>query len=952
MDRYPPELDDNQKIKNPRKRIKTSRACDSCRAKKIRCEPGTSSSDPAVCAQCQSHSINCTWFLPIALTRFKPRHSKQPQQQQQQQQQQQPHPHPQAGNTTTTEQQAPPGQDDSLPRRQEKVDPRSSDHRIYGSTSMSYIMHSTRSFPIESLGEYDTQYFQSLQLENNGEGFIKVYDQNSSEDEDEHHHSDQSSEDLHHHHHSPEPVLSQPTLPPLNSSGTKRAPPNEPSSIHKPKIEPAEIEQLLAYYFKTLSPHSPMINQDQFEYLTRKQSVDLPSQASSNNSILGSSSHSKLLIYTLCGLAVMNHRVPSELRLRIRRTIESFYRYNEILARCDIKSILGLLAIGFSLEFEIPEAGRICWNAVGTAVRMAQSLGLHRPIESTRHSAVHQELRRRVWSCCVITDRWTSAVFGLPMAIDLSDSDNHLTLNDPEYLSHVQQDDQLYLGHFALQSLSILLGKVLKGLYTPSGILFLKDEQLVCLMNELNEWHSRLAIISDSNSLGYLCLAGVAVEFLLFRPFMRAERSTNETLKFQMVAEDFDRLISRSRIAINWVCSNSYILEGQIIGQYSFFVCCLVQYHSYIGQGGLEALDTLGQATKVAKSVQNPDCLVRKRVYDIVQALFSTAVANRQEVEKSRLVRSSQLATTVPPPPPAPAPAQTESHHMGGIHTNPVDQPLPPVKFTDKQPMWWWDVSGIYDIDSRIDVPIDAPFRWNGLSHPTGLVNWSKDLYSWNGALNNGIDNANPHHQQQQGRIEAGQIGGMSSTTSLGNPPITAHLEPWDRVMSGLPAVNIIEPTLPQPERARQLEHPLAPSCSSSPHHSIYHQDHLLNLPHGFPDHNFPLTSPSTISTSTSVDSADNIIPSQSDFHFLPPSHSLHLSHFVNQNHHHHLNNQNQTQSHLNAQSNHSRSNQNQINQNSQINHRLSIPSIDHTLNLTNRSIPSSSSSTAFLNNP
>ncbi|KAI9609958.1 hypothetical protein H4Q26_006949 [Puccinia striiformis f. sp. tritici PST-130] len=815
MDRYPPELDDNQKIKNPRKRIKTSRACDSCRAKKIRCEPGTSSSDPAVCAQCQSHSINCTWFLPIALTRFKPRHSKQPQQQQQQQQQQQPHPHPQAGNTTTTEQQAPPGQDDSLPRRQEKVDPRSSDHRIYGSTSMSYIMHSTRSFPIESLGEYDTQYFQSLQLENNGE--------------------DSSSKDRASRDRATTGLLLQNTLTAFTD--------DQPRPI---------------------------------EYLTRKQSVDLPSQASSNNSILGSSSHSKLLIYTLCGLAVMNHRVPSELRLRIRRTIESFYRYNEILARCDIKSILGLLAIGFSLEFEIPEAGRICWNAVGTAVRMAQSLGLHRPIESTRHSAVHQELRRRVWSCCVITDRWTSAVFGLPMAIDLSDSDNHLTLNDPEYLSHVQQDDQLYLGHFALQSLSILLGKVLKGLYTPSGILFLKDEQLVCLMNELNEWHSRLAIISDSNSLGYLCLAGVAVEFLLFRPFMRAERSTNETLKFQMVAEDFDRLISRSRIAINWVCSNSYILEGQIIGQYSFFVCCLVQYHSYIGQGGLEALDTL---------------------------------ANRQEVEKSRL---------------------TESHHMGGIHTNPVDQPLPPVKFTDKQPMWWWDVSGIYDIDSRIDVPIDAPFRWNGLSHPTGLVNWSKDLYSWNGALNNGIDNA----------IH------ITSNNKVGSR------QPWDRVMSGLPAVNIIEPTLPQPERARQLEHPLAPSCSSSPHHSIYHQDHLLNLPHGFPDHNFPLTSPSTISTSTSVDSADNIIPSQSDFHFLPPSHSLHLSHFVNQNHHHHLNNQNQTQSHLNAQSNHSRSNQNQINQNSQINHRLSIPSIDHTLNLTNRSIPSSSSSTAFLNNP
>jgi hypothetical protein len=57
--------------------------------------------------------------------------------------------------------------------------------------------------------------------------------------------------------------------------------------------------------------------------------------------------------------------------------------------------------------------------------------------------------------------------FGLPMAIDLLDSDNHLTLNDPEYLLHLQQDDQLYLSHFALQSLSILLGKILKSLYTP-----------------------------------------------------------------------------------------------------------------------------------------------------------------------------------------------------------------------------------------------------------------------------------------------------------------------------------------------------------------------------------------------------------------------------------------------------------------------------------------------------
>ncbi|KAA1097400.1 hypothetical protein PGT21_005338 [Puccinia graminis f. sp. tritici] len=947
---------------NPRKRVKTSRACDSCRAKKIRCEPlnnpttttTTSQSTTPTCAQCHSHSINCTWFLPIALTRFKPRHPKQANTKDnnnQQSSQEFHHTHQQAHlpnfnpekptghHVLPTELKnptekptsspapsptlsAPQPADDSLPRRQEKIDPRSSDHRIYGNTSMSYIMHSTRSFPVERLGQYDTQYFQSHQVENNGEGFIKVYDQNSSDEDDpdeaeiSHNHSSPIDDHSSHPADSPEPSYEkacQPTLPPLSShrakpkrSDERARQSNEPPDQHRqrhhskgtsrtvdnnPRIEPSEIEELLSYYFRTLSPHAPMINEYQFLYLTRKQSD--PSQAHPR-SILGSSSHSKLLVYTLCGLAAMNHQVSSDLRLRVRRTIESFYRYNEILARCDIKSILGLLAIGFSLEFEIPEAGRICWNAVGTAIRMAQSLGLHRPIESTRHSIVHQELRRRVWSCCVITDRWASAVFGLPMAIDLLDSDNHLTLNDPEYLLHLQQDDQLYLSHFALQSLSILLGKILKSLYTPSGITYLKDELLISLMNELEEWHSRLAIISDPKNLGYLCLAAVAVEFLLFRPFMRAEPSGPKSLKFEMVEEDFDRLISRARKAINWVDSNSYILEGQIIGQYSFFVSCLVQYHSYIGQGSLEALDALGQATKVAKSVQNPDCFVRNRVHDIVQALFSTAVTNRQEVERSRLARSSQLG-------PGP-PHQTDTHKAndsvlarslapvdGLDNTNLVNHSQPPdlaaqVKLT-KQPMWWWDISGIYDINSTFDALSDAPFRWDGLSHPTGLINWN----SWCGSLENtiaGSQSTNQHQstlpQQQQigqhaqidpDRVqENGLEGRLAMPTSMGCSG-SAHMEPWGPAMCVPPATNSIPTSLPLPEHARASAFEPGPiSTSVSSIHQPVYQNFLNNTgPEvlGFPGQNFGL--PPTSSSAP---------PSQTGFQLL--SSDLHQVHHPN----------------------------------------------------------------------
>ncbi|WAQ86185.1 hypothetical protein PtA15_6A817 [Puccinia triticina] len=928
----------NTSTSNPRKRIKTSRACDSCRAKKIRCEPLThpsiqstqSTPTTPTCAQCHNHSINCTWFLPIALTRFKPRHpkpntkdTKEPAQQHHTLPAANHHQHGPNPSEQPTSSPAPspslstaPLADDSLPRRLEKIDPRSSDHRIYGNTSMSYIMHSTRSFPTERLGNYDSQYFQALEVENNGEGFIKVYDQNSSDEDDPEEDQDNNSSAIDDHSSlqgdSPEPSSEkpggQPTVAPPPSHRSKprkrdderarpsNEPPDQQPHRHKPtiripelnpRIEPSEIDQLLSYYFQTISPHAPMINEYQFYYLTRKQSD--PSQPHPR-SILGSSSHSKLLIYTLCGLAAMNHRVSSDLRLRVRRTIESFYRQNEILARCDIKSILGLLAIGFSLEFEIPEAGRICWNAVGTAIRMAQSLGLHRKIESARHSVVHQELRRRVWSCCVITDRWASAVFGLPMAIDLLDSDNHLIWNDSEYLLHLQQDDQLYLSHFALQSLSILLGKILKGLYTPSGILHLKDELLVSLMEELNEWHTQLAIISDPKNLGYLRLAAVAVEFLLFRPFMRAEPSGTKTFKFEMVEEDFDRLISRARNAIDWTSSNPHVIEGQIIGQYSFFVSCLVQYHSYIGQGSLEALDALGQATKVVKGVQNPDCFVRNRVHDIVQALFSTAVTNRQEVERSRQARSSQMA---------PGPSQTDIHKVNNPvlaqslppadprenrnlnHSQPPDIPAQ-VKLV-KQPMWWWDISGIYDLNSTLDVLSDAPFRWDGLSHPTGLINWNS---SWSGSLDNGlavtqggnqVPSAHPQqhqHTQQHSRIVPDGVhdSGLAMPASLGTSG-PAHLEPWDPGMGAPPVTNSIPTTLPQ-VRANAFESGLITTSVSSVHQPVY-QDLLSNSPEllAFAPQNFG--HPPTSSSAP---------PSQTSFQFAPADlypahHSDHINH-------------------------------------------------------------------------
>ncbi|UJO19783.1 Sorbicillinoid biosynthetic cluster transcription factor sor3 [Fulvia fulva] len=77
-----------------------------------------------------------------------------------------------------------------------------------------------------------------------------------------------------------------------------------------------------------------------------------------------------------------------------------------------------------------------CWNSLGLAIRMGQSLGLH--VDHGSRKAITQlelEMRRRIWHTCMNLDRLLAMTFGRPSMIDRFTDVPAPALVDDEYLS-------------------------------------------------------------------------------------------------------------------------------------------------------------------------------------------------------------------------------------------------------------------------------------------------------------------------------------------------------------------------------------------------------------------------------------------------------------------------------------------------------------------------------------
>ncbi|KAF8950305.1 hypothetical protein BGZ52_002985, partial [Haplosporangium bisporale] len=228
---------------------------------------------------------------------------------------------------------------------------------------------------------------------------------------------------------------------------------------------------------------------------------------------------------------------------------EQFLTHARILLqdRFDVPSMSTLQALLILYWCQV-QTGRasLRFMYVGMAIRMAQEMGLNRPMDPKRLKEMDNrevQIRKTIWWSCYQADRWTSAALGKPMVI--SDVDCVV-----DYPSSVDESHSYAVQSFShMTDLAKILGKVIINLYTSTTAATCSSAVFSHLDQSLSSWIESLSSTSDQdknapnprryddqenmasprvhqdaitsgNAAGYYALLFHTVRIMLYRPFL------------------------------------------------------------------------------------------------------------------------------------------------------------------------------------------------------------------------------------------------------------------------------------------------------------------------------------------------------------------------------------------------------------------------------------------------
>ncbi|KAJ7632756.1 fungal-specific transcription factor domain-containing protein [Roridomyces roridus] len=446
---------------------------------------------------------------------------------------------------------------------QEKQEPKSPlaekrDSSVFGPTSAAHLLHSQASISSRIYEGYDSRYHHIFEVSATGDGLIRVEKPTQAEGQ---------------------------------------------ISVPKPidfQIESAVIEQLLNAYFSEVAPILPIMTQAEF---------------------LANPAPPPILLYSMCLVAAARREVPQTVFDSLRYAVNGVIKADDVLSTPSLVNVQALLILCMTGDCHsqfVPTALSAMWARLGAAIRMAQDLGLHRA-ELVKQDI---ELRRRIWGACLISDRWSSLVYGFPYMIDVHDCDVRLpSSGNPR---DVYMDE--------LVRLSVIGGRVTKTIYSPSGLTHITDEILNKLLADMEAWKANLPEslrfhgTETSQSAGILHLLYTSVCMIFWRVFMRISYTCPAHLKFGLTVEQWSVLVTLTGECIDWLDAHDRVYDVWLLIAYSATSCALVQYHTWVRRKDPEAVAKLRKLRDCVRrwegAISADHMSTRRKTTEIITLLY------------------------------------------------------------------------------------------------------------------------------------------------------------------------------------------------------------------------------------------------------------------------------------------------------------------------------------------
>ncbi|KAJ7449949.1 fungal-specific transcription factor domain-containing protein, partial [Mycena latifolia] len=459
------------------------------------------------------------------------------------------------------------------------------DSSVFGPTSAAHLLHSQASISSRIYEGYDSRYHHTFEVSKSGDGLIRVEKPTQSDQ--------------------------QMTLP-------------KPIDLH---IEPQIVEQLLNAYFAEVAPILPIMTQAEF---------------------LANPAPPPILLYSMCLVAAARREVPQAVFDSIRYAVNGVLKAEDVLSTPSMANVQALLILCMTGDCHsqfVPTALSAMWARLGTAIRMAQDLGLHRA-ELVKQDI---ELRRRVWGACLISDRWTSLVYGFPYMIDVHDCDVRLPSSGDA--------KDMYMDE--LVRLSVIGGRVVKTIYSPSGLTLISDEILYKLLADIEAWKANLPEnlkfrgAESSQSAGILHLLYTSVCMIFWRVFMRISYSCPAHLKFGLTVEQWSSLVAQTGESIDWLDAHERVYDVWLLVAYAATSCAFVQYHTWVRRQDPEAVAKLRKLRDCVRRWEgsiSPDHMsARRKTAEIITLLYEATQGPQLPLEAPALNPTGGVKGKQPP---------------------------------------------------------------------------------------------------------------------------------------------------------------------------------------------------------------------------------------------------------------------------------------------------------------